>query len=121
MASQPDFKAQHCLLEELLAECGHLSNFYLQFHCELNYIENFWAAVKRCMRDNCDYTFSRLCNVVPRTLADVSVVEIRQYARCVFRYMDAYQTGLTRKAAEVAVKKYRSHRRIPRATLENID
>jgi hypothetical protein len=32
MASQPDFKAQRCLLEELLAERGHLSIFYPKFH-----------------------------------------------------------------------------------------
>jgi len=60
MASQPDFKAQCCLLEELLAECGHLSIFYPKFHYELNYIENFWVAVKQRTRDNCDYTFPGL-------------------------------------------------------------
>jgi hypothetical protein len=62
-----------------------------------------------------------LCNVVPRTLADVPVVEIRRYARHAFRYMDAYWTGLIGKTVEVAIKKYRSRRRIPRATLENVD
>ncbi len=110
MASQPNFKAQRCLLEELLVERGHLSIFYPKFHCKLNYIENFWAVVKRCTRDNCDYTFPGLCNAVLRALANVPVVEICQYARCAFRYMDAYRTGLTGKAAEVVVKKYRSHR-----------
>jgi hypothetical protein len=80
MANQPDFKAQHCLLEELLAKHGHLSIFYPKFHCELNYIENFWAIVKRHTRDNCDYTFPRLCNAVSCALADVLVVEIRRYA-----------------------------------------
>jgi hypothetical protein len=47
MASQPNFKAQRCMLEELLVECGHLSIFYPKFHYELNYIKNFWAVVKR--------------------------------------------------------------------------
>ncbi len=61
------------------------------------------------MQDNCDYIFLGLCNAVPRALADVLVVEIRQYAQCAFRYMDAYRTGLTVKTAEVAVKKYYSH------------
>jgi hypothetical protein len=41
MANQPDFKAQRCQLEELLAEHGHLSIFYPKFHCELNYIKKF--------------------------------------------------------------------------------
>ncbi len=35
MANQPDFKAQCCMLEELLAKHGHLSIFYPKFHCEL--------------------------------------------------------------------------------------
>jgi hypothetical protein len=41
MASQPNFKTQRCLLEELLAKRGHLSIFYPKFHYKLNYIENF--------------------------------------------------------------------------------
>ncbi len=109
MANQPNFKAQRCLLEELLAKCNHLSIFYLKFHCELNYIENFWATLKWCTWDNCDYTFPRLCNAVPRILTDVPVVEIFQYVRHAFRYMDAYRTGLTGKVAKVVVKKYHSH------------
>jgi hypothetical protein len=108
-------------IEGVACRTGHLSIFYPKFHCELNYIENFWAVVKRRTQDNYDYIFPGLCNVVPRALADVSVVEIHRYAQRAFRYMDAYRTGLTGKSAEVAVKKYRSHRRIPRATLENID
>jgi hypothetical protein len=121
MASQLDFKAQRCLLEELLAERDHLSIFYPKFHCELNYIKNFWVAMKRRTRDNCDYTFPGLCNAVSCVFANLSVVEICWYAGCAFRYMDAYRIGLTKKAAEVVVKKYCSHRQIPRAMLENID
>ncbi len=121
MASQPNFKAQRCLLEELLAERDHLSIFYIKFHYELNYIKNFWVVVKRHTWDNYNYTFPGFCSTIPRALANVPVVEIRRYARCAFRYMDAYRTGLTRKAAKVAVKKYRSHQQISRTTLENID
>ncbi len=76
MASQLGFKTQRYMLEELLAECSHLSNFYPKFHCKLNYIENFWATVKRRTHDNCVYTFSGLCNAVPRALVDVSIVKI---------------------------------------------
>jgi hypothetical protein len=109
------------MLEELLAERGHLSIFYPKFHYELNYIENFWVVMKQRMRDNCDYIFLGLCNAVSRALANVPVVEIRWYARCAFRYMDAYRTGLIGKATKVVIKKYRSHRQISHATLENID
>jgi hypothetical protein len=57
----------------------------------------------------------------PVRSVDVLVVEICRYTQRAFRYMDAYQTGLTGKAAEIAIKKYRSHRRIPHTMLENID
>jgi hypothetical protein len=67
MASQPNFKAQHCLLEELLVKRGHLSIFYPTFHRELNYINNFWAAVKQRTWDTCDYTF-RGCATQSRVL-----------------------------------------------------
>lgn len=38
---------------------------------------------------------------------------IRKLARKSKRYMDVYRKGLTEKLAEFAVKKYKSHRRIP--------
>jgi len=38
--------------------------------------------------------------------------EIRKFARKSFRYMSAYRLGLTGKAADYTVKKYRSLRRI---------
>ena len=42
MASQPDFKAQRGMLQEAIIAAGHEVIFYPKFHCELNYIENFW-------------------------------------------------------------------------------
>ena len=39
---------------------------------------------------------------------------IRKVARHAFRYMDAYRIGLVESQARYAVKKYSSHRRIPR-------
>ncbi len=61
------------------------------------------------MWDNCDYIFPRLCNAILRVLVDVPVVEIHRYARCAFRYMDAYRIGLIGKTTKVAVKKYHSY------------
>ena len=46
MASQPDFIEQKCRLEEVIIAMGHKVIFYPKFHCELNYIENFWGAAK---------------------------------------------------------------------------
>ena len=44
--NQPDLVNQTSQLEEVIASCGHICNFYLKYHCELNLIEQYWGAVK---------------------------------------------------------------------------
>ena len=46
--SQPDFRSQKSQLEELVESHGHLCDFYLKYHCEVNFIEQYWGAVKLC-------------------------------------------------------------------------
>jgi hypothetical protein len=43
---QPDFLMQKSLVQEVIEERGHLCIFLPKFHCELNFIEFFWGAVK---------------------------------------------------------------------------
>ena len=121
MSEQPDFLEQKGWLEEAIVAAGHQIVFYPKFHCELNYIENFWGAAKRFSRSRCDYSWTGLQRTVPPALASVPLTTIRRYARKAFRYMDVYRKGLTGQAAEFAVRKYRSHRRVPDSVLQSID
>jgi hypothetical protein len=44
--NQPDFVNQRSQLEELVTSHGHICDFYPKYHCELNFIEQYWGAVK---------------------------------------------------------------------------
>lgn len=68
---QPDFLEQKSLVQGVIKAAGHLCIFLPKFHCELNFIEFFWSAVKKYLRDNCDYTFDTLKENMPKALASV--------------------------------------------------
>jgi hypothetical protein len=44
--TQPDFISQKSLLQEHIESRGHLCDFYPKYHCELNFIEQYWGAAK---------------------------------------------------------------------------
>ena len=44
--SQPNFMLQKPLLQEYIESCGHLCDYYPKYHCELNFIKQYWGAVK---------------------------------------------------------------------------
>jgi len=48
--NQPDFTNMKSHLEEVINSHSHLCDFYPKFHCELNYIEQYWGAVKLLYR-----------------------------------------------------------------------
>ena len=62
--------------------------------------------------------------MVPLALDSVSLSSIRKFARKSEHYIDAYRlkdnVRLTPAQVEYAVKKYRSHRRIPAKILEEL-
>jgi hypothetical protein len=91
--SQSDFVNQKSALEELIESRGHICDFYPKFHCELNFIEQYWGAVKRLYR------------VSPRTadinemernaiacLDSISRIQINWYVSCCCKKLLADQT-----------------------------
>ena len=115
---QPDFKGQKSLVQEVIEVAGHLCIILPKFHCELNFIEYFWGAVKRWLRKHCDYTFATLQTNMPKALASVDTLLIRKWQNRMMRWMDAYRDGLNAKDAQLHIqafssRKYTSHRRVP--------
>ncbi|KAL1684854.1 hypothetical protein GGG16DRAFT_129725 [Schizophyllum commune] len=86
---------------------GHICIFLPKFH---------WA-VKRWLREHCDYTFETLKANMPKALASVSVELIRKWEHRTWQFIDAYGSGLDAKEAQKQVKafssrKYKSHCRV---------
>lgn len=112
--AQPDFREQKTALESEVLARDHIFTMYPKFHCECNFIERYWGSAKRTARQDCDYSFKSLCQKLPIFLDQVPLAVIRRFARKAWRYIDAYDQGMNAKLAEFTVKKYKSHRRIPR-------
>ncbi len=105
---------------------GHICIFLPKFHCEINFIEYFWGAVKRWLREHCDYTFDTLRANMPKALKSISVELIRKWEHRAWRFIDAYSEGLGAKDAQAKVRafsscKYTSHRRIPERLARALD
>jgi hypothetical protein len=123
---QPDFKEQKSLVQEVIEEAGHICIFLPKFHCELNFIEFFWGAVKRYLRENCDYTFDTLKTNISIALASVQLSTIRRWEHQMIRWMEAYKQGLGTQDAQMKVKQfssaiYKSHRRILETVAQAFD
>lgn len=48
--NERDFIEQKSALEEAFMARGHICDFYPKFHCELNFIEQYWGDAKRTYR-----------------------------------------------------------------------
>lgn len=113
LENQPDFANEKSLLQTTIEELGHECIFYPKFHCEFNFIEFFWAAVKRYTREQCNYSFAGLESTVSNALRSVSLTTIRRFAQRSNRWIQAYANGLSPGQQQFAVQVYRSHRREP--------
>src|SRR5712671_564784 len=43
---QPDFVEQKPLLQEFIKRHSHLCDFYPKYHCEINFIKQYWGVAK---------------------------------------------------------------------------
>ena len=48
---------------------GHLCLFLPKYHCECNYIERYWGAVKKYCRRHCGYSLPALIKCLPIALS----------------------------------------------------
>ena len=100
LAAQPDFLEQRSLVEEEFEANGHVALFLPKFHCEFNFIELYWGALKYYCREHCDYSFAKLLPTIYKAMDNVSLASIRRCARKCWRYMDAYRSGLSLEQVE---------------------
>ena len=89
----------------------------------------FRGAVKRWLRENCDYTFQGLKDNLPKAIEIIDAVAldtVRKWEHRMYRWMDAYRDGLSACDAQFKVKafssrKYMSHRRVPESLARQFD
>ena len=110
LSQQPDFREQKSLVQEVIEAAGHICIFLPKFHCELNFIEFFWGAMKKYLGEHCDYTYSGLQKNIPDALKLVDVLTIRKWEHRMIRCMDAYREGKGTKEAQIQVKKFGTHK-----------
>jgi len=79
MFTQPDFVSQKSQLEECITARGHICDFYPKFHCELNFIEQYWGAVKYHYRSTQHTSdIEAMEKNVIACLDDVALLQIRR-------------------------------------------
>ena len=66
------------------------------------------------------YQMEFILQILVLILVILSLTTIRRYAQKSWRYMDVYRKGISGRLAEFAVKKYRSHRRIPDSVYDEV-
>jgi hypothetical protein len=130
---QPNFVSQKPLLQEHIKSCGHLCDFYPKYHCELNFIEQYWGAAKLCFRiagwartlvemerkmlvclDNILIQIQR--HIVSQTdspsISDINL-HYNRFANRSMDFISTYCQGLSGAQAVWANKKYHGHHTLP--------
>jgi hypothetical protein len=67
-------------LQEYIESCGHLCDFYPKYHCELNFIEQYWGAAKLCYRVvGRARTLDAMEQKMLKSLDDIPLEQIQRY------------------------------------------
>lgn len=111
LSQQSDFQAQKGRVQEVVEARGHLVLFYPRFHCELNWIEYFWARVKLYTRTDCGYDIKSLRENVPVALTWASSLIPKWWGKSL-RIMDTYRAGIVYGSEQFKIRAYKSHRRV---------
>ncbi|PLW17378.1 hypothetical protein PCANC_14084 [Puccinia coronata f. sp. avenae] len=120
---QADFQNERPLLQMIIEEAGHICLFLPKFHCELNPIELFWSFIKQAYRQETHLckNFSEYKALFEKIRKTCPLPTIRKYFRRIDRQISAYDQGYNGPQSVSLMKKYKSHRCIPRRAALNID
>lgn len=131
--TQPDFENQKSHLEEYITSQGHICDFYPKYHCKLNFIEQYWGAMKLIYRSTAKTRdMKKMEENVKISLDDMYIVQIQQwasfssdsdmpliilspisYANHAGWFISTYGQGLSGPEAAWANQKYHGHWTLP--------
>src|SRR6266545_8390922 len=95
--------------------------FLLKFHCELNFIEQYWGWAKSIYRTYPPSSHEDdLKRNTLQALAGIPLIMMRKFATRSCQFMDTYDYGLNGSQAAWAVCKYRGHRVLPQNILDEL-
>jgi hypothetical protein len=79
---QSDFKEEKTVVQKYIESKGHIFIMSPRYHCELQFIEQYWEAVKLYLRGNCDSSIKGLRETIKTAMMVPSLASIRDEILC---------------------------------------